>query len=86
MISRRLRRQASAVAQESYRDHLDANTAATLTRTEKPTPEAISISRDWPVILAVVDRVLDNDVDLRDRLLVELANADPEDAALLNPS
>ena len=74
-----------AVAQESYRDHLDANTAATLTRTEKPTPEAISISRDWPAILAVVDRVLDDDVDLRDRLLVELANADPEDAALLNP-
>ena len=75
-----------AVAQESYRDHLDANAVATMTRTEKPTPEAISISRDWPAILAVVERVLDGDIGLRDRLLVELANADPEDAALLNPT
>jgi hypothetical protein len=74
-----------AVAQESYRDHLDASPAATLTTIEKPTPEAISISGDWPAIMAVVDKVLGSDLGLRDRLLVELANADPEDAALVNP-
>jgi hypothetical protein len=74
-----------AVAQESYRDHLDANTAATAIAIEAPTPEAISISRDWPAIMAVVDKVLGDDLELRDRLLWALANADPEDAALLNP-
>jgi hypothetical protein len=74
-----------AVAQESYRDHLDANTAAAATAVEVPTPEAISISRDWPAIMAVVENVLHEDLELRDRLLLALANADPEDAALINP-
>lgn len=74
-----------AVAQESYRDHLDANTAATTIENEPATPEAISISRDWPAIMAVVDKVLGDHLDLRERLLLALANADPDDAALLNP-
>ena len=46
-------------------------------------PEAISISRDWPAILAVVDDVLGHDLSLRDRLLLRLANADPEDIPAL---
>jgi len=74
-----------ALAQERYRDHLDANTAAATIASEPATPEAISISRDWPAIMAVVDKVLGDDLDLRDRLLLALANADPEDAALVNP-
>jgi hypothetical protein len=74
---------AVAVAQESYRDHLDANVAATPDPSEKPSAEAISISRDWPAIMSAVDRVLGEDMELRDRLLLELANADPDDATLL---
>ena len=74
-----------AVAQESYRDHLDAHTAAATIASEPATPEAISISRDWPAIMAVVEKVLGDDLGLRDRLLLALANADPEDAALVNP-
>jgi anti-sigma regulatory factor (Ser/Thr protein kinase) len=74
---------AVAVAQESYRDHLDANVAPTPDSSEKPSAEAISISRDWPAIMSAVDRVLGDDVELRDRLLLELANADPDDATLL---
>lgn len=73
---------AVAVAQESYRDHLDAGTAATASGIN-PGPEAISISRDWPAIMGAVDKVLTDDLELRDRLLLELANADPDDAALL---
>lgn len=69
-----------AIAQERYREHDDfADQEDTLT----PGPEAISISRDWPAIMAAVDDVLGDDVELRDRLLVRLANADPEDAAVL---
>lgn len=71
-----------AQAQERYRDHLDG-LAQQLEDTAPPSPEAISVSRDWPAILAVVDDVLGDDLDLRDRLLVRLANADPDDAALL---
>ena len=74
----------AAVAQESYRDHLDANTAAARIANEPSTPEAISISRDWPAIMAVVDMVLGEDLELRDRLLLALANADPDDATLLS--
>lgn len=74
---------AVAVAQERYRDHLDASGEA-----EGPvmasTPEAISVSRDWPAIMAVVDDVLGEDPALRDRLLLRLANADPNDAGLLS--
>lgn len=72
-----------SVAQGSYRDHLDASTAAATVKDAPPTPEAISISRDWPAISAVVDKVLGDDLGLRDRLLLALANADPEDAALV---
>ena len=75
-----------AVAQESYRDHLDANAASAVPTTDPPKAEAISISRDWPAIMAVVDRVLGDDLELRDRLLLALANADPDDAVLLKPS
>ena len=69
---------AVAVAQERYRDHLAADVAAaddTLTAS----PEAISISRDWPAIMRVVDDVLGADLELRDRLLRRLANADPDE-------
>jgi hypothetical protein len=75
---------AVAVAQESYRDHLDANAADMAASAEKPSPDAISISRDWPAIMAVVDKVLGEDLELRDRLLLELANTDPDDSALVD--
>ena len=68
---------AVSVAQERYRDHLDAGFVEPAQ--EAPTPDAISISRDWPAIMAVVDDVLDGDPELRDRLLLRLANADPEE-------
>jgi hypothetical protein len=71
-----------AIAQERYRDHLEANAAAA--EAERPPPEAISISRDWPAILAVVDEVLGFDIELRDRLLLRLANADPDDVELVS--
>lgn len=74
---------AVATAQERYRDHLDAGSAPQDTGSEAPTLEAISISRDWPAIMSVVDEVLGEDLELRDRLLLRLANADPDDAALL---
>ncbi len=41
-------------------------------------PEAIRISRDWPAIMRAVDDVIGQDLQLRDRLLLRLANADPE--------
>jgi anti-sigma regulatory factor (Ser/Thr protein kinase) len=71
---------AVAVAQERYRDHLDVAGG------EDPTsitadPEAISISRDWPVIMSVVEDVLGHDPALRDRLLLRLSNGDPEEFA-----
>ena len=71
------------VAQERYRDHLDASAPELDTADLHRDPEAISISRDWPAILAVVDDVLGHDLSLRDRLLLRLANADPEDVASL---
>lgn len=74
---------AVSAAQERYRDHLDASAELALVDAGVPSPEAISISRDWPAILSVVDEVLGADPELRDRLLLKLANADPEDAALL---
>jgi hypothetical protein len=74
-----------AEAQQRYRDHLDASIPAVSpdAETGPRSPEAISISRDWPAILSVVDEVLGADPDLRDRLLLRLANADPDDAAVL---
>jgi hypothetical protein len=73
---------AVAAAQERYRDHLDANAGAHQPAPSRPTLEAISISRDWSAIMAVVDDVLGADPNLRDYLLLRLANADPEDMAL----
>lgn len=72
---------AVAVAQERYRDHLEAG-AATDFGGSPPSFEAIRISRDWPAIMAVVEDVLGEDPGLRDRLLLRLANADPDDTAL----
>jgi len=73
---------AVAVAQDRYRDHLDATGEIDEERIAS-SAEAISVSRDWPAILAVVDDVLGADPALRDRLLLRLANADPNDASLL---
>jgi len=70
-------------AQERYRDHLDAGARAPESGFSESNPEAISISRDWPAIMNAVDDVLGNDLELRDRLLLRLANADPNDAALV---
>jgi hypothetical protein len=75
---------AVAAAQERYRDHLDASAEASTPRRETPTIEAISISRDWPVILSVVGDVLSADAELRDRLLLRLANADPDEVATIS--
>lgn len=69
-----------AIAQERYREHDDASDRSEVAT---PGPEAISISRDWPAIMAAVDEVLGDDVELRDRLLIRLANADPADVATL---
>jgi hypothetical protein len=72
---------AVAVAQERYRDHLDPKVDEPALSADH---EAISISRDWPAILSVVDDVLGHDPELRDRLLLRLSNADPENLALLD--
>jgi hypothetical protein len=61
-----------AAAQDRYRDHLDATVPIDDVGTRTPRVEAISLSRDWPAILAVVDEVLGDDPALRDRLLVRL--------------
>jgi hypothetical protein len=74
---------AVAAAQERYRDNLHGIDPIDVEDLEPPSAEAISLSRDWPAILAVVDDVLGDDPELRDRLLVRLANADPDDATLL---
>lgn len=74
---------AVAVAQERYRDHLAADITVP-DETLKAAPEAISISRDWPAIMRVVDDVLGTDLELRDQLLRQLANADPDE--LLGPA
>jgi hypothetical protein len=79
---------AVAAAQERYRDHL----AARLEHDDGPhdmSPEAIRISRDWPAIMRAVDDVVGHDLRLRDRLLLRLANADPDehpDERLESPS
>ena len=74
---------AVAAAQERYRDHLDANADPDRPPSDStPTFEAISISRDWSAILDAVDDVLGDDPLLRDRLLLRLANADPDEAAV----
>lgn len=72
-----------AVAQERYRDNLHGPETPHGADLDGRSPEAISLSRDWPAILAVVDDVLGDDPGLRDKLLVRLANADPDDATLL---
>jgi hypothetical protein len=72
---------AVAAAQERYRDHLAAETRPDADA-RPATIDAIRISRDWPAIMAVVDDVLGKDPQLRDRLLLRLANADPNDASL----
>jgi hypothetical protein len=68
---------AVAVAQERYRDHQTLEDEQR--DLEKPSAEAISISRDWPAIMQAVEDVIGQDVELRDRLLLRLANADPDD-------
>ncbi|MGI8729275.1 MAG: ATP-binding protein, partial [Solirubrobacteraceae bacterium] len=69
---------AVAVAQERYRDHLESGAADTRTPVVM-SAEAISISRDWPAIMRAVEDVVGDDVQLRDRLLLRLANADPDE-------
>jgi hypothetical protein len=68
---------AVAVAQERYRDHQALEDEER--DLERPSAEAISISRDWPAIMRAVEDVIGQDVELRDRLLLRLANADPDD-------
>jgi hypothetical protein len=69
---------AVAVAQERYRDHLDGDREDPEILALSEDREAISISRDWPAIMSVVDEVLGDDPELRDRLLLRLSNADPD--------
>jgi hypothetical protein len=69
-----------AVAQERYRDHLD-NATPEPGAQQLLSYEAISISRDWPAILGAVEDVLGEDPVLRDRLLLRLANADPDEVS-----
>jgi hypothetical protein len=73
-----------AVAQERYRDHLDAIDPGLKEQPFRAAPEAISISRDWPAIIAALDDVLGHDPYLRDTVLLRLANADPDDSAHVN--
>jgi hypothetical protein len=76
---------AVAVAQERYRDQSDSDDEGATDGTSLAGDhQAISISRDWPAILSVVDDVLGHDPQLRDQLLLRLANADPEDLKLLD--
>jgi hypothetical protein len=74
---------AVSVAQERYRDHLEASMPEADDPQIAADAQAIRISRDWPAILAVVDDVLGHDISLRDQLLLRLANADPEDLSKL---
>jgi Histidine kinase-, DNA gyrase B-, and HSP90-like ATPase len=69
---------AVSVAQERYRDHLEDDDEEPEILALSADREAISISRDWPAIMSVVDDVLGDDPELRDRLLVGLSNADPD--------
>ena len=68
---------AVAAAQERYRDHLAAQQEHAHDAPVGTSPDAIRISRDWPAIMRVVDDVVGHDIELRDRLLLRLANADP---------
>ena len=69
-----------AAAQERYRDHLATRQEHDTSEMDLNTsPEAIRISRDWPAIMRAVDDVIGDDVRLRDRLLIRLANADPDE-------
>lgn len=70
---------AVAAAQERYRDHLASRQEHDDDGVSDTSPQAIRISRDWPAIMRAVDDVIGDDVDLRDRLLLRLANADPDD-------
>ena len=70
-----------AVAQERYRDHL-ASDVDNQDMRPPMSPEAISLSRDWPAIMRAVEDVLGDDPTLRDRLLLRLANADPAERIL----
>jgi hypothetical protein len=69
---------AVSVAQERYRDHLEGDGEEPEIPGLSADREAISISRDWPAIMSVVDDVLGDEPELRDRLLVGLSNADPD--------
>jgi anti-sigma regulatory factor (Ser/Thr protein kinase) len=70
---------AVAVAQERYRDHLDEPEPALQIAAAAPSVDAISISRDWPAIMRAVENVVGDDPQLRDALLVAIANVDPDD-------
>lgn len=70
---------AVAAAQERYRDHLAAQQEHADDAPDDPSPEAIRISRDWPAIMRAVEEVVGDDLELRDRLLLRLANADPDE-------
>lgn len=75
---------AVAVAQERYREHASQLGAPLEEALEKPIgAEAISISRDWPAIMATVSEVLAQDPELRDTLLLRLANADADEIATI---
>ena len=65
-----------AVAQDSYRDAL-ADEPDEQPELITADSDGIRISRDWPAIMYVVDDVLRTHPELRDRLLLALANADP---------
>jgi hypothetical protein len=69
---------AVAVAQERYRQHLQPSIDLDPIEHLSGDPGAISISRDWPAIMSAVDDILGHEPELRDRLLLRLANADPD--------
>jgi hypothetical protein len=73
---------AVSAAQDRYRDQLES-TVPVVTGSRPARGDAISISRDWPAIMAAVDDVLSHDPRLRDEVLLRLANADSEDVTLV---
>lgn len=73
---------AVAIAQERYREHSEPPGTDPVPEREMPSPDAISISRDWPAIMRVVDEVLAHDPALRDSLLRRLSNADPAEVGV----
>jgi len=68
---------AVAVAQDSYRDTVEAEEPA-IDTVVVADADGISISRDWPAIMHSVDSVLADHPELRDRVLLALANADAD--------